>query len=225
MIAQNNQNISFKDLSTTPKPKMPKYALGYAGITYIPGISDTIKRQLKQHSPDLKLAFRPASKVSQVFSEMKDKLEIGQNSNVVYMVRCKQCKGIYIGETCRCFYERCSQHKKDVENRGKKPTKTALVQHVVKTKHEYDFEKGQILKKVRSRGLLKIHEANQIIIHEDIAVNFKKDAQHISPVFYNLINKNKKLKKCRIVHPPGLQTFIRSEPPAQVSAQLNDKSD
>lgn len=43
-----NEMITFKDLSTTPKPQLPKHALGFAGITYIPGVSDTLKGQLKK---------------------------------------------------------------------------------------------------------------------------------------------------------------------------------
>lgn len=68
--------------------------------------------------------------------------------------------------------------------------KSALVAHVQRTGHEFDFEDAQILKKVRAKGLLKIHEANQIILHEGTAVNFKKDARHISPVGAKFKPKN-----------------------------------
>lgn len=59
-------------------------------------------------------------------------------------------------------------------------------------KHEFDFARKTILKKVRKKGLLKIQEANQIILHGNEAVNFKKDSEHISPVFFNLINRTNK---------------------------------
>ncbi|XP_037048105.1 uncharacterized protein LOC119082641 [Bradysia coprophila] len=195
MIAPND--VSLKEMTYTPKPKYPKSALGFAGVTYIDGLSDVLKSQLKRHAPDLKVSFRPTNKVSQVFSNMKDKLEIGQNSNVVYSIRCKICGKSYIGETSRRLCERCSQHAKDVENKAKKPTKTALVAHVVNTKHEFDFSNAKILKKVRTRGLLKIHEANHIILNEGHTVNFKKDAKHVSPVFYNLIKHKMRDKKVK----------------------------
>lgn len=57
----------------------------------------------------------------------------------------------------------------------------------MRKKHEFDFDKVKVLKKVRTKGLLKIHEANQILLHEEVVVNFKKDAKHVSPVVYNLI--------------------------------------
>lgn len=195
MIAPTN--LSLKEMTITPKPKYPKNALGFAGITYIDGVSDTLKSQLKRYAPDLKVAFRPASKVSQVFTNMKDKLDVGQNSNVVYSIRCIQCGCSYIGETSRCLCERCAQHAKDVENKNKKPKKTALVAHVVATNHEFDFSTAKVLKKVRARGLLKIHEANHIILNEGNTVNFKKDAKHVSPVFYNLIKNKMRDKKVK----------------------------
>ncbi|XP_037032177.1 uncharacterized protein LOC119071404 [Bradysia coprophila] len=203
------KEISFKEMTTTPPPKYPKRALGYAGITYIEGVSETIKTQLKVHAPQLKLAFRPPCKVSQAFTNMKDKVEDAQQSNVVYGIPCIQCRVSYIGETSRCLSERCSQHEKDVANVAKKPTKTALVRHVSTTQHQFDFNSAKILRKVRTRGLLKIHEANHIILNEQSVVNFKKDAKHVSPVVYNLIKKKmigKSLRNQNIRSPTPLHT-------------------
>lgn len=50
-------------------------------------------------------------------------------------------------------------------------------------KHELDFDDVRILKKVHTKWLLKMHQANQIILHENVVVIVK----HVSPVFYNLI--------------------------------------
>ncbi|HEX4375369.1 MAG TPA: hypothetical protein VHZ50_18835, partial [Puia sp.] len=66
-------------------------------------------------------------------------------------------------------------------------------------------------------------------IHEKIAVNFKKDAKHISPVFYKLIRKNTKFKKCRIAHQPNRQpynrtTSVQSEQSGETSEQLNESN-
>jgi len=179
-----------------PKVKLPRTAFGFAGMTYVPGISECLSSQLRRYAPDLKLAPRPPNKIGQLFTDMKQKLEDGQQSCVVYAIRCKQCGDMfYYGETSRCLCERCDQHAKDVENLPKKPKKSALVAHVHTTKHEFDFDNAKILKKVRTRGLLKIHEANQIIIHEKSALNFKKDAKHVSPVFYDLIKRCEKFKQ------------------------------
>lgn len=190
-----------------PKIQTPatKERKRYAGLTYIPGITEKLSKQLKRVAPDLTIAPRPPSKVGQLFTDMKYKLPTDLQSFVVYKIPCKLCRNFYIGETIQNLCERCKQHQRDVNNREKKPHSTALVSHITRTKppHEFDFEDKSILKKVRHRGMLKIHEVNQIIIYEDRAVNFKTDAEHVTPVFYNLIKREAKREiKRRHVHPP-----------------------
>lgn len=97
---------------------------------------------------------------------------------------------------------------------------------MVKTGHEFDFEKATIMKKVRAKGLLKIHEANQIILHEKEAVNFKKDAKHVSPVFYNLIKKNGNLKKKpRVVNPSDLPPYQPNETSKKPTSEPTEGSE
>ncbi len=148
---------------------------------------------------------------------MKDPVPVPENSNVVYSIPCKNCGLVYIGETSRKLCERCSQHTKDVENVQKKPTKTALVSHVNHTKHEFGFDQAKILKKVRNRGLLKIHEANFILLNEGQTVNFKKDAKHVSPVFYNLIKRKMLPKKLKRKNATAMTTLHTNE-----STTMND---
>lgn len=180
----------------------------YAGLTYIPGVTDQVTKQLKDIVPELTIAPRPSTKIGQLFSNMKDELPIDLHSMVVYKVPCKLCQKFYIGETINNLCDRCKKHQTDVRNRAKEPHKTALVSHVTKTTppHEFDFTNKSILKQVRHRGVLKIHEVNQIVIHEDKAVNFKKDAEHVTPVFYNLIkHEGKRQMKHRRANPPPIQ--------------------
>lgn len=224
--------IDFDNTLEKTRVTYPKYALGFAGLTYIPQITDAIKGQLQKHAPNLKIACRPPNKVSQVFSDMKQKLDERQNSFVVYRIQCKTCGRFYVGETTRCLDERCSQHAADVKAIKKKKqteksrSKTALVRHVQMKKHEFDFDSAKVLKKVRAKGLLKIHEANQIILLENQTVNFKKDARHVSPVFYNLIKEHKKDKKKLRIAPPGhISTLNETDDPDATSEQIGVVND
>jgi len=168
--------------TTTTEPKR------YAGLTYVPGLTEQLSKKLKSFAPNLTIAPRPPVKVSKLFSDMKEKLRPGQCSCVVYGIPCGGCKSWYYGETTWSVDNRCKLgHVKDLKNIKNKPRKTALVHHTNTTKHQFDFEKKKIMKKVRSRRTLKIHEVNQIILNEHQAVNFKSDAEHVSPEFYNLI--------------------------------------
>lgn len=181
----DNQTVDVQPNIVEKKLTYPKKALGFAGLTYIPGISESLEKHFIENAPNLRLAPKPPDKLNRVFSDMKQKLRPDQHSNAIYLIPCKMCGKCYIGETSWSVCERCAQHKKDIRYIAKKPNKTALVAHVNAQKHEFDFDGVRVLKKVRAKGLLKIHEANQIILHEDVVVNFKKDAKHVSPVFYN----------------------------------------
>lgn len=134
----------------------------------------------------------------------KQKIPEEELSCVVYSIPCSQCPRKYLGETRQKVIVRRGQHQNDVKNCLKQPKKSALVHHVNRTGHTFNFEGQEVIKKVRNPGTLKMHEANQIILREHEVVNFKKDAAHISPVFYNLIKNSEKKKKKRCsVDPPG----------------------
>jgi hypothetical protein len=128
----------------------------------------------------------------------------------------------------RQLCDRCKEHERDEkkalekrkknqrrrstlpspEEMNKKPKETALSYHVHISGHVFDFDSKKILKKVRNFGTIKIQEANQIIRHEGEVVNYKTDAKHVSPFFYNLIKRSKdhctRKKKRRSVNPPSM---------------------
>lgn len=69
------------------------------------------------------------------------------------------------------------------------------------------FWQKKVMKKVKSRCILKIQEANQIIINERTAVNYKKDSAHVTPLFYNSIQKSVIKKHRNVHHPPISQLW------------------
>lgn len=190
---------TFDDSTTNAPPTqsaIPTKKPKFGGMTYVPGLSEALAKKLREAAPDLRIAFRTPYKVSSLYSDMKQKVPESEQSCVVYSIPCQVCPNKrYIGETRQKAAVRKGQHKTDVKNQNKNPRKSALVYHTHKTGHEFNFEAQKIIKKVRNPGTLKMHEANQIILHENEVVNFKKDAEHISPVFYNLIKNTKKHRK------------------------------
>lgn len=155
-----------------------------------------VSQQIKKHVPNLCAAPRPPNKVTNLFTDIKQKLRIGQNSMVE---GCHKQKG-YLGETTWNLEDRCGSkgHARDLKNIEKRsPRATAFCHHVSTTKHQFDFDDKRILKKVRHKGILKINEVNQIILHEGYAVNFKTDAEHIRPMFYNLLKYSERMKLSR----------------------------
>lgn len=152
-----------------------------SNTTFIPERSEQLSKQIKKRALDLGLARRPPEKVAKLFTDRKPKLRTGQCSCVVYGIPCKGCRKWYYGETTWIVDDRSEGHHDDARNIAKNPIKTALVRHMHETGHHFNFDNKKIMKKVRSKRTLKIHEANQIILHAS-------DAAHLSPIFYNLIN-------------------------------------
>ena len=72
--------------------------------------------------------------------------------DIVYQIPCRDCTGIYIGETGRAYKTRLAEHKRDLkpanlakvdDNNFNK--KTALVKHVITKDHRVDWDHSKIL--------------------------------------------------------------------------------
>lgn len=93
-------NSTMIDVTITPAVQPPPKKKMFAGMTYVPNLTEVVSKQIRKYAPDLRIAPRPPSKVLSVFSDMKQKLKIGQCScRVVYNIPCKDCRRSYVGET------------------------------------------------------------------------------------------------------------------------------
>ena len=64
----------------------------------------------------------------------------------IYKISCKDCSGVYIDKTGRCFNTRLSEHKRDLKpitmaklKEDDLNKKTALIKHCFKYEHRIDF--------------------------------------------------------------------------------------
>lgn len=74
-----------------------------------------------------------------VYSNLKDKLPNGLKSDVVYLIKCKNCVNKhYIGQTGQLMKNRISGHRSTVTT--KQDFRTALAKHAIERNHEFDFE-------------------------------------------------------------------------------------
>ena len=90
--------------------------------------------------------------IGNILPKLKDSVYAIYKRGAIYRISCKDCSGVYIGKTGRCFNTRLSEHtrdvkpinlaklKKDVSNK-----KTALVKHCFKCEHSIDFVSFEIL--------------------------------------------------------------------------------
>jgi len=46
--------------------------------------------------------------------KMKDRIDLNQQRGTVYKIPCKDCDGVYIGETGQAFQTRLKEHQRDL---------------------------------------------------------------------------------------------------------------
>lgn len=156
-------------------------------MTFVPGFSEPIKEIFKQDIPNLTVAPKPFFKISSFFAKRKDRINLEDQSGMVYKINCLQCEKCYIGETTQKLSTRINQHKNNVRNGATMKNPTALVKHGVTANHLFDFQNVQSLCQERNKRKLQLQEINQIIIHRETACNFKTDSDEVSPLYYNLV--------------------------------------
>lgn len=185
-------NTSTNGMDITSETTIANNHNKYASVTYIPGVTEKLKKKIEYFVPDVKIAEKPPHKVRSLFSKLKDKLPITDTSGCVYRLNCNDCEKCYIGETIQKLKSRIQQHKNSCSdlNLNKNNAKTALAEHTKEHHHNFDFSQPKILKKEKCKNKLRIQEANHIIISENVACNFKTDIEGIGPVYYNLIRNH-----------------------------------
>lgn len=163
----------------------------YASITYVPGITDALSREVTKRLNTIKLSKRPSSHVRLLFTNNKNKVAECDQSNVIYRGDCSGCNQCYIGETKQKLGERIKQHKY-VASRCMTKASTALASHTKSSSHQFNFDGATALVHERGKSRLRVQEVHQIILNEHIACNFKKDSAHVSPLYYNLVKSTRK---------------------------------
>lgn len=153
MIDRIFKDRRFKQKSQKP-PTPPAEKPKYAGMQYIPKLSENILRTLHMCTLTLNIAPKPTMKLKNTFSNMKAKIDKENIRNVVYGLQCKDptCrKNRYVGQTFRRVGIRTGEHSKDYENRQKPGGKTAVIRHALemekehKKEHEIDFSIDKVL--------------------------------------------------------------------------------
>lgn len=159
-------------------------------LSYIPGVTEALSRQINYFTPHVTIARRPDLKNNRFFSKQKQKLPKEMTSNCVYRIDCSGCDNIYVGETTKLVKSRVYQHKNSVEPQNLNQPKTALAAHTKNTQHRFDFENIKILDRKNNLSKLKTSEVNYIIMNQNVTCNFKSDSSNISKSFGNILRSH-----------------------------------
>ncbi|XP_055691261.1 uncharacterized protein LOC129794533 [Lutzomyia longipalpis] len=148
----------------------------YRSMNYVKGISERMRKIIGK-ATDAKLAFSTQHQNRQFFTRLKDPIQEGMRSNVVYEVCCKDCPVKYIGTTKQYIKRRMLQHNSDCKPPIRNKEVSALCTHVANTGHTFDLKEPKILdahKHYRKRMMLEMLHIRK---NMDSVVNKRSDVE------------------------------------------------
>lgn len=185
-----------KPKSATKKEEKNK---GHVMLPYIHGLSERLRRVLKQHK--IGSTFKPFNKVSQTIVHPKDQIQKEDKCGVVYEVACNSCDKSYIGETSRKLAVRIGEHRKDYEtcvapgvstrasrvSASSEIHKSAITDHMLQHNHVPDWNNINILTQDNGNTTRRIREA--IWIRRKQNMNRDQGAYHLPHIYNSIIKR------------------------------------
>ncbi|BHF66536.1 hypothetical protein SprV_0200955500 [Sparganum proliferum] len=137
-------------------------------LPYIKNVSEATERIASELG--VGITHHPAATMRSKIMKMKDRLDAGEQSGVVYQIPCRNCPCHYTGQTGRCLSSRILEHKRAVR---KGDPLSEVVTHTLEEGHEFDFASTRILARAGNktgRELLEawVSDANSINRHIDL---------------------------------------------------------
>ena len=151
-------------------PNNKSRSRGRVTLPYIHGVTEKLSRILKDAKVDT--SHKPYCKLRSLLVHPKDKLKPKEKSGVVYKVPCKNCTGVYIGETGRLLGTRLKEHSDEIldldNSRFTRSSasqlssvrhKSAITDHVLQHNHVADFDNVSVVDRENNRKLRCIKES------------------------------------------------------------------
>ena len=96
-----------------PEPRVTKEWVGTIVLPYKEGTSEAMRRILNQEN--IRVAFRQGKTPRSQLVRLKDRLPKDRTTNCIYKVQCKDCSGVYIGQTARELHTRMTEHRRRLD--------------------------------------------------------------------------------------------------------------
>ena len=132
------------DPNPTAKPA-PWEPTTTISLPFVEKLTDNIRRYLKQFG--IRVVARSSMTLGNQLMRKSPHLPQGERNGVVYCIPCKDCNGVYIGESGQRLKTRVAEHRAATakgyiltDEKG-----TGVSDHVVRTGHTIDWDNVQIL--------------------------------------------------------------------------------
>lgn len=176
----------------------------FKSMVFIPELSDRIAKVFNKEANHITISYSTNKTVRSLFTRLKDKTDKWSQSNVVYSIQCKGCPKKYIGMTTQYLKKRNSQHKSDCKkvveckqnhlqgDLDRLAMKSALLQHVIDTNHQFNFDATEILDQEREYYKLLFRE--MLHINNNLNVNKRSDMENLHLAYSGLLQSLKDQK-------------------------------
>ena len=104
--------------------------------------------------------------------------------NIVYRIPCKDFPSTYIGQIDRYLKTRIQEHKNSIKHLNS--NRTALTNHVISTKHSFDFERATILS-FEPFNKKRIIDEMILIKADKNLINHRTDVANLSLIYNSFI--------------------------------------
>lgn len=165
----------------------------YLSMTYVPGLSERIRKTVRGISSDIQLSFKTPNTAQSLYTKLKDKTETMDKSNVIYSIPC-ECGRPYIGRTTQKLCSRIRQHQLslrdatyDEEEEDPLKIKTSLIKHARDHQHNFDFTNTSILDSAKFSHHLNHMEMVYIRRDNGVCVNNRNEGAALSTIYSDLI--------------------------------------
>ena len=167
-------------------------------IPYVEGVSEAVARVYNRYG--VSSAMRPHTTIRNLLVHPKDKVNTEETAKRVYMIPCKHCQKVYIGETGRSFGVRTKEHRKEVEQQeGRKYTrstkrqsqseqnKSAITDTVNTENHVINWDEATVIVRESERTTQWIMEAVKIRQESQGVMNRDEGAYQLSHIYDKLL--------------------------------------
>lgn len=155
----------------------------FHSITYVRGAAEKLRKKFAEFT-DERISFKPARKVNEFFTKLKDPVPKDLRSDVVYSIPCKDCNLCYIGTTAQSLRRRLQKHKSEVRLGN---NTTALCSHALGG-HEFDFDNTKIIDYHQVYGKRMLLESLHIKRNLQNTVNRRADIAGVHNAYTGLLN-------------------------------------
>ena len=174
-------------------------------MTYVKLVSEKIEKVITTHTDNTtQLAYKNNKCLRNVFTKLKDPVPLQKRTNIIYKIPCLGngtfCGKSYVGQTKQYLQNRLKNHKRDLKCvYDPAIPKTALVDHFHELDHYPDFKSVSILG--TQRNLSKRLTSEALHIYTENTYNIKRDTDHITAVFSNIIENTTTHTSQKRLHP------------------------